>query len=97
MLHHLPISCNVLNPKEAPAIWGRKGWRKGCGDVLVRCEGLAREQRFGRGYGISNTPENRLAKAGKRAYIQREPRFLRVTETGAGTARLAPRARLQRI
>ena len=31
-----------------------------------------------------------LAKPGKNAYTKREPRFLRQTETGAGTARFAP-------
>ena len=31
-----------------------------------------------------------LAKQGRRAYTKREPRFLRLTETGAGTARFAP-------
>ena len=32
----------------------------------------------------------RLAKEEERIYIKREPRLLRLTETGAGTARFAP-------
>jgi len=48
----------------------------------VRCEGRWVET-------LANTPENRLAKPGKRAYIQREPRFLLRTETGAGAARVS--------
>ena len=37
---------------------------------------------------------SRLANHDRNSYLKGEPRFLRLTETGAGTARFAPRARL---
>jgi len=37
------------------------------------------------------TSEIPLAKAGAKLYLKKEPRPLRLTETGAGAARYAPR------
>ena len=46
--------------------------------------------KHGRALSRPGTPLTRLAKEEERIYIKKEPRLLRLTETGAGTARFAP-------
>ena len=46
--------------------------------------------KHGRALSRPGTPLTGLAKAEERIYIKREPRLLRLTETGVGTARFTP-------